>query len=144
MWSDILLAAEHAHLVRLALWGGASIVVGSLMIATLAVRRARSPLLRHFAIQIAAWGVVDLVMMLARWRVLALRDLAGATRLDRFVWFSTGLDLGLVVVGVTLAITGWMLGRRLGVVGAGIGVVVQGLALAVLDLALAAQIGRVA
>jgi hypothetical protein len=45
-------------------------------------------------------------------------------------------------VGVSLAITGWKLGRRLGLVGAGIGVVVQGAALLLLDLLLASQISR--
>jgi hypothetical protein len=47
-----------------------------------------------------------------------------------------------VLVGMALALTGWRLGRRLGLVGAGIGVVVQGGALMVLDLILAAQISR--
>jgi hypothetical protein len=53
---------------------------------------------------------------------------------------NAGLDLGYVGVGVALAVTGWMLGRRLGLVGAGLGVVVQGLGLLVLDLVLAAGV----
>ena len=46
------------------------------------------------------------------------------------------------MVGATLAIAGWKLARRLGLVGAGIGIVVQGLALTLLDLVLASQISR--
>ena len=63
-----------------------------------------------------------------------MRDVSSATRLDRFVWFNNGLDVGYVAVGLTLAIVGWQLGRRLGLVGAGVGIVVQGLALLILDL----------
>jgi len=58
------------------------------------------------------------------------------------LWLNIGLDAGYVLVGLTLAIVGWKVGRRLGLVGAGIAVVVQGLALALLDLVLAAQISR--
>ncbi|MFM9014132.1 MAG: DUF6992 family protein, partial [Gemmatimonadota bacterium] len=68
--------------------------------------------------------------------------LAGAVALDRFVWLNVGLDLGYVLVGLTLALTGWRLGRRLGLVGAGLGVRVQGRALALLDLQLTARILR--
>jgi hypothetical protein len=46
------------------------------------------------------------------------------------------------MVGAALALAGWRLGRRLGLVGAGVGVIVQGSALLVLDLVLAAQISR--
>jgi hypothetical protein len=47
-----------------------------------------------------------------------------------------------VLVGLTLVVTGWMLGRRVGLVGAGLAVVVQGTALMLLDLLLASQISR--
>jgi hypothetical protein len=92
----------------------------------------------------AAWGAVDLLLVLATWRGLEYRDLAGFTRLDRFLWLNVGLDVGYAAVGVTLAITGWRLGRRLGLVGAGLGVVVQGLALLVLDAYLIGILGRIA
>ena len=52
-----------------------------------------------------------------------------------------GLDAGYVAVGVTLALTGWLLGRRLAPVGAGIGIVVQGIALIALDALVLAQTG---
>jgi hypothetical protein len=63
-----------------------------------------------------------------------MRDADGAARLDRLLWLNTGLDVGYVAVGLTLAIAGWSLGRRLGAVGAGLGVVVQGMALLALDV----------
>jgi hypothetical protein len=141
-WADTLLASEHAHLVRLLAWGAASVLVGTALLAWLRSRAWRSPLLEHFAIQTAAWGAVALALAALARRSLALRDLSGATRLDRFLWLNVGLDVGYVMVGAALALAGWRLGRRLGLVGAGVGVIVQGSALLVLDLVLAAQISR--
>ncbi len=140
MWADALLALERTHLLRLALWGGGSVLAGTLVFLLLALRRQRSPLLQHFAIQTAAWGAVDLAICTWAWRGLALRDFDGATSLVNFLWLNVGLDAGYVGVGVTLAIAAWRLGRRLGGVGAGLGVIVQGLALALLDLVLIAEI----
>ena len=114
MWSDTLLLAERAHLARVLLWGGASVLAGSLVLAYLAIRRVRSPLLLHFAIQTAAWGAINVVITALARRGLAPRDVSGATRLDRLLWFNNGLDVGYVAVGLTLAIVGWHLGRRLG------------------------------
>lgn len=141
-WADSLLVVEQLHLVRLLVWATLSVLTGTALLAMLRMRRADSPLLTHFAIQSAAWGTVDLVIALWAHRRLALRDLESAVALDRFVWFNVGLDLGYVAVGVTLALLGWRVTRRLGLVGAGLGVIVQGLALAVLDLQLAAGIVR--
>ena len=140
MWADVLLNLERTHLLRLTVWGGASVVLGSLVLAWLALRSIRSPLLQHFAIQTAAWGAVDLAICVWGWQGLALRDLDGATALVNFLWLNVGLDVGYAAVGVTLAIACWKLGKKLGGVGAGIGVVVQGLALALLDLVLLAEI----
>jgi len=53
-----------------------------------------------------------------------------------------GLDVGYVLVGITLVVLGWRLAGRMGLVGAGVAVVVQGAALALLDLVLAGQISR--
>lgn len=141
-WADTLLQMEQLHLLKLQVWAVLSIVAGSGILALLRVRRTESPLLSHFAIQSAAWGVVDLGIVLWARQGLHLRDLADAVTLDRFVWLNIGLDVGYVAVGVTLALLGWRLGRRLGLVGAGLGVVLQGLALTVLDLQLAAAIVR--
>jgi hypothetical protein len=137
-----LLEFEKLHLLKLAIWAALSIVAGTAVLVGLQLRRLASPLLQHFAIQTAAWGGIDLLIVWWAQRGLALRDRAEAVALDRFIWLNIGLDVGYVLVGLTLAILGWRLGRRLGLVGAGIGVVVQGLALAVLDLQLSAHIVR--
>jgi len=143
MWSDTLLALERAHLLRLLAWSGTSMLVGTALYVVLTVRRTDSALLQHFAIQTCAWGLLNLGIAATGMARLAERDLASATRLDRILWLSVGLDLGLVLVGATLAASGWWLARRLGVVGAGIGVLVQGAGLLVLDLRFVAITARV-
>jgi len=112
-----------------------------LLIAVLMMRRIEAPLLRHFAIQTAAWGAVDLAICLWSGRSLALRNFAGAQQLLNILWLNTGLDVGYVAVGVTLAVTAWRWGARAGGVGAGLGIIVQGLALFLLDLRLILVIG---
>lgn len=131
MWADALLTAERAHLYQLLLWGGASCVLGLLLMIA-AGRPGRSPIVFHFAAQSVVWGVVILGVAANGLRSLALRDLGSATRLDRFLWLNLGLDTGYVAVGTTIAISAWLLGRRHGGVGAGVAIVVQGLALAVI------------
>lgn len=143
MWSDTLLAAERSHLVQLLTWGAVSAVAGTAMLVLLAARRSRSPLLRNFGIQIAAWGAVDLGLAGVAWRGLAERDLSGAKRLANLLWLAAGLDVGYVGVGLTLALAGWTLGRRYGAVGAGIGVVIHGLALLLLDVRFLTFLSRV-
>lgn len=142
MWADTLLAAERGHLIRLLVWGATSILAGTAIGALLVVGRRESPLLRHFAIQSAAWGVIDVAIGAVAWQSLALRDLAGAVRLDRFIWLNIGLDAGYLMVGATLAMVGWRLSRSLALVGAGVGVMVQGSALLALDLVLTSHIVR--
>jgi hypothetical protein len=142
MWADTLLALERVHLLRLVVWGAASLLVGSILLALLRLRRHQSPLLYHVALQTALWGAIDLVLALLGLRRLELRDLAGATRLDRFLWLNVGLDAGYVMVGLTLLVVGWRAPQRPGLVGAGLAVMTQGSALAILDLLLAGQIAR--
>jgi hypothetical protein len=142
MWADTLLTAEGAHLLRLLAWGAASLLVGTSLLAWLRVGNHRSTLLEQFAIQSAAWGAAEIALAAVARASLSVRDLAGATRLDRLLWLNIGLDAGYVLLGLALAIVGWRLARRLGYVGAGIAIVVQGGALILLDLAFAAQISR--
>lgn len=142
MYADTLLDLERAHLVRLLLWGAGSVLAGTILLALVAVQRAAgSPaLLRHFAIQTALWGAIDLALALWGRHGLALRDFGAARQLERVLWLNLGLDAGYVGVGVTLALCGWSLGRRYAPIGAGLGVVVQGAALFLLDLLFVRQL----
>lgn len=143
MWSDALLIAERNHLLRLLLWGALCVVVGTSLLLVGMIRRGdRSPLLRHFAIQMTGWGAVELLLGAWGWRGLAYRDLASYTNFDRMLWMNVGLDAGYVGVGVALALTGWLAARRLGPVGAGLAIAVQGLALFVLHSFLVDVIAR--
>lgn len=142
MWADTLVVAERAFALSLLMWGMVSILAGSALLAWLAIGRRQSALLRHFAIQTAAWGALAAMVAVVLIRSATNRDIAGATRLDRMLWLNIGLDAGYVLVGATLIAVGWKLGKRLGLVGAGMGVIVQGFAFAILDLILASQISR--
>jgi hypothetical protein len=143
MWADTLLSLEQGHLRRLGAWAMLSVLSGTALLAWLAVRRTTAPMLRHFGIQTVAWGAVNALIALWAWRGLAMRDFAGTQRLLNILWLNTGLDVGYAAVGVTLAITGWKWGQRLGAVGAGLAVVLQGLVLALLDYRLIVLIGPV-
>lgn len=142
MWADTLLAAEGAHLLRILLWGAASLLVGTGLLAWLRLGARRSALLEQFAIQTAAWGTAEVALAALARASLAMRDLTAATRLDRLLWLNLGLDAGYVMLGLALAVVGWRLARHLGYVGAGIAIIVQGGALALLDLTFALQISR--
>jgi hypothetical protein len=138
MWADQVLAFEKAHLARLLLWGALSVVTALLCALVMRRRLSALPFLQHFIIQTGAWGAIDAILALVARPRLSLRDYAGATQLDRFLWFNCGLDVGYVAVGVTLAWCGWRLARSRGLLGAGLAVCLQGLALLLLDLRLAA------
>lgn len=142
MWADTLLTAERAHILRLFAWGATSAVTGTAIVAWLRRRAGQSPLLLQFGLQTMGWGLVEVALAVFASRGLALRDLAGATRLDRFLWLNIGLDVGYVLVGASILVTGWQIARRSGLVGAGVGVIVQGSALVLLDLTLAVHISR--
>ena len=140
---DELLGLERDHLLRLTIWGIASLLLGAL--ALVSARREQSlaqGFWKHFGIQTAAWGAVDLAIVLWARQGLAARELDGAIALDRFLWLNIGLDVGYVMVGVTLLVFGIRAPRRSGLVGAGVAIVAQGVALALLDAQLSAYIVR--
>lgn len=141
MWADTLLSLERGHLQRLALWAAACVLGGTALLAWLTVRRVAAPMLKHFAIQTAAWGAVNGAIAAWAWQGLALRDFAGAQHLVNILWLNTGLDVGYAAVGATMGILAWRWGPNPGVLGAGVAIVVQGLALALLDLRLILVIG---
>jgi hypothetical protein len=88
------------------------------------------------------WGALELAYVVWAWHGLAMRDVAGATRLDRLVWLNLGLDVGMIGAGAVTAIIGWVDGRRLALLGSGIGVALQGAALFLINAQLAASISR--
>lgn len=143
MWADTLLSLERGHLQRLAVWALSCLLGGTALLTWLTVRRATAPMLRHFAIQTAAWGAVNALIAGWAWRGLALRDFGSAQQLVNILWLNTGLDVGYAGVGLTLAILAARWGPKPGALGAGVGVVVQGLALALLDLRLILLIGPI-
>jgi hypothetical protein len=142
MFADTLLSAEQMQLFRLIVWGGGSVLIGTLVFVLLAWRRPRTTMLRHFGLQMVIWGALELVYVAWAWHGLALRDVAGATRLDRLVWLNLGLDVGIVGAGAVTTAIGWVNGRRLALLGSGIGVVLQGAALFLINAQLAASISR--
>jgi hypothetical protein len=113
--------AFHAHLLRVGIWGLASLLAGALLL----VRRRGDPTWRQFGIQCAAWGAVNLV--------LALAGRSGAPPSAAFLWVNVGLDVGYVGVAVTLILTGRRFGAP-GLRGAGWAIVPQGLFLLAADL----------
>lgn len=141
-WADTVQYAERTHLLLLLTWGVSSVLLGSLTLAWLRSRGWQSALLQQFATQVVLWGMVESTIAFVLWRRIALRDLAGATRLDRMVWLGIGLDIGFVLAGLALIWSGSRDRQRPGLIGTGAGVVLQGAALAALHLTLAAHISR--
>jgi hypothetical protein len=142
MWSDTLLAAERAHLIRLAAWAITSAVLGTGVVVVITLRRLAAPIVFWFGVQNLVLGSLELVGTAVRWYTLAMRDVSGATRLDRLTWLSVGLDTGIVAVGVAAAVVAWTQERRPGAFGGGIGIVVQGMGLLVIDLIFASILAR--
>jgi len=101
-----------------------------------------APIIRGFAIQTLVWSALEVMAAAVRWQVLAMRDVSSARRLDHLTWFTVGLDVGIVGVGVTALAVAWLSRRRLDLTGAGLGIIVQGLGLLVLDLTFASTIAR--
>ena len=142
MWSDTLLAAERNYLIRFVIWAVTSAVLGTTFVTIIAGRRMSAPIALWFAMQTLAWGSVELIIAAARWSELSMRDVAGATRLDRLTWFAIGIDVGIIAAGVTVVVMAWRFTRNLRALGGGLGVVVQGLGLLVLDLTFASMLAR--
>ena len=142
MWSDTLLAAERIHLIRIVTWAVTSAVLGTTVVVIIAWRRMSAPVALWLAIQTLVWGSVELIIATARWSALSMRDVSGATRLDRLTWFAIGIDVGIIAAGATAALMAWWVMRNLRALGGGLGVVVQGLGLLVLDLRFASILAR--
>jgi predicted membrane channel-forming protein YqfA (hemolysin III family) len=142
MFADTLFAAERLHLVRLLIWGAISIVAGTILLLLTSSSRLRPQLLRSFAQQCILWGALELALSAIRFATLHLRDLSGASELERFGWMQLGIYIGLAACGIAIATTGWRTARSLRTAGAGLGIFLQGVALLVMQLFFVAQISR--
>lgn len=142
MFADTLLRAEHLHLFRLLVWGAGGVLIGTAVFVFLAWKRPRASILRQFGIQMLVWGLLEIAYVALTWHGIRMRDVSGATRLDRMIWLNLGLDIGTVAVGGSIALLGWLNGRRPGLLGAGAGVILQGVALFLINAQLAAVISR--
>ena len=150
MWADTLQQAERLHFLRLCLWGALATIAGTILLVFAHVRAARPALLHCFGLVCGLLGLTELFIGLIAYRVVPLRDIAGATRLDRFAWLQLGLYLGMAVAGVTFALasrvkklaTGGLAEASLARIGAGVAVALHGLALVTLELLLIAEVSR--
>ena len=142
MWSDTFLHAERQHLLRLLLWAALSLLAATALVALITMRRVRSPLLSHFALQMALWGIAIGSIAAVEWQGLHLRDVSSATRAERLLWMNIGLDVGFAGMGSVLGLCARILVRNPAAVGAGMGILAQGLGLLLIDLQFASMISR--
>lgn len=140
MWADSFLRAEQQHVLLLLLWAAATVLSATLIAVVLTVQRRASALLAQFAMQLAIWGVVVALVALVEWHGIRLRDVAGATRVQRLLWMRIGFDVGIVGVGVVLAAAGRIMARSPRANGAGIAIAVHGLALFAIDVQFASRV----
>jgi hypothetical protein len=142
MFADTLLSAERVHLLRVMIWGAASVVAGTAVLVALISRRQSSPLLRAFGAVCVLLGGLELLCAGWRYHRVALRDYAAAVHLDRMIWFELGVCIAGACAGVVVAILAWRLARRFAPVGAGLAVSTHALAVAVLASQLARVLSR--
>ena len=142
VWADTVLNAERQYVARTLAWAGLSIIAATGIAVVLAGRRIKSPVLAHFALQLGGWGLVLGLIGAMEWQGLHLRDLAGATRLERATWARVGFDVGVIGMGAVLAAASRWFGRSLAGMGAGAGLAVQGAALLLIDLQLVSAVSR--
>jgi hypothetical protein len=136
MWADTLQTLEQQHYLQLLVWGGASVLIGTLILIVFQLFRLKAPLATHFAAQCTVWGIGALAWAAYSRQSVPLRDYDDASSLAHFLWIAIALEAGAIVLGITFAAFGWFYGRRFGSVGTGIGVIVQAGALLFLDLVL--------
>ena len=142
MWADSFLRFEQQHVFLLLLWAGSTVLSGTSIAIVLAAQHRESPLLAHFAMQLAGWGVLAGILAGVEWHGIHLRDVAGATRVERLAWLRIGFDLGIMGMGVILAAAGRVMARSPRMVGAGMAVVINGLALFAIDVQFVGNVSR--
>lgn len=142
MWADTFLGVEQRHVFSLLFWGASTVLCATILATTLAVQSRKSAFLAHFAIQLAVWGMLAIIIGAIEWHGIHLRNVASATRVEHLMWLRTGLDIGVVGIGLSLAATGRVLGRTPAVSGAGIAIIVHGLALFAIDVQFVGAVSR--
>lgn len=142
VWSDTFLRAEQQHLLRLLLWAALSVLAATTIVAMITIRRVRSTLLSHFALQMALWGIAIGSIAALEWHGLHIRDISGAARVERLLWMNVGFDAGFIGMGCVLGLCGRILARNAAAIGAGVGILVQGLGLLLIDLQFASMVSR--
>ncbi|HEV8234674.1 MAG TPA: hypothetical protein VGP84_08740, partial [Gemmatimonadaceae bacterium] len=99
-------------MLRLVVWAALSVLAATAIVAVITVRRVRSALLSHFALQMAFWGVVIGAIAALEWHGLHLRDVSAASRAERLLWMNIGADAGFAGMGCVLALCGRILVRN--------------------------------
>jgi hypothetical protein len=96
--------SERAHLLRIAVWGGASLALGAGLFAY--GQRADAPLARGFGMQTALWGGINGAIGLLADPRPASADWASALGGERFLHdvllVNMGLNVGYMAVGAAL------------------------------------------
>jgi uncharacterized protein DUF6992 len=136
VWADTLQTLEQQHYLRLLVWGGASVLIGTVILIVFRLARIKAPLATHLAAQCALWGAATLLWAGYNYQRVPLRDYEAAASLARVLWLVIALEAGAIVLGITFAIFGWAFGRRIGSIGTGVGIVLQAGALLFLDVTL--------
>jgi hypothetical protein len=142
VWADLVLSAERQHALDLLAWAALSLLMGTASLVVTRGRRGQSALIRGFATQLAFWALAVAALGVFEWYHLAMRDLSGAARLERMTWARTGLDVGIVGMGVVLGGASYNLARSQRGLGAAAAIAAQGLALLIIDLRLIGVISR--
>lgn len=142
MWADTFLGIEQQHAFSLLFWGASTVLCATIVAATLAAQNRESAFLAHFATQLAVWGILAIIAGAIEWHGIHLRTVDSATTVEHLMWLRTGLDIGVVGIGASLAAAGRILGRHAGVSGAGIAMIVHGLALFAIDVQFVSGVSR--
>lgn len=136
---------QRRALQPLLFWGIVSSILGALMLPF-------GGFTRHFGLQAAAWGVIDVLLAMAgRRRALlkaealaehSLDESAATHEAERFrgiLWFNAGLDVLYIVAGLFTALR---FADRPDRRGMGVGITVQGVFLLLFDALLARDVER--
>jgi hypothetical protein len=137
---EAVTAGKEKHLIRVAAWGGISMMLGGAAVLGTNNLWIGSDELKWFAAQNLAWGLINVGIA----GVGALvgdekaEDLPGVIEKEQWwaniLWVNEGLDAGYMMVGGTLLGFGLMGPTHNPLlVGTGAGIILQGLGLALLD-----------